>query len=91
MLKLDLVCWLEGILQALYAFFIHSLKKFMEFHKLVELIGTKGNKLLKNVKTRWIFMLSPTKRVFVEYRPLIVKMHAKSSKNDTILKNLNFL
>jgi hypothetical protein len=51
LLELDLVCWLEGILQALYAFFAHGPKKFLEFRKLVELIGTKPNKLLKNVKT----------------------------------------
>ncbi len=33
--KLDLVRQLEGILQALYAFFTHKPKKFMEFQKLV--------------------------------------------------------
>jgi len=27
---LDIVCRLEGILQSLYVFFAHSLKKFME-------------------------------------------------------------
>jgi len=80
--KLHLVCWLEGILQALYVFLVHNLKKNLEFHKLAKLIGTIGNKLFKNVKTYWIFMFSPTKHVFVKYRPLIVKMHAKSSRND---------
>ncbi len=33
--KLDLVHQLEGILQAIYAFFTHNPKKFMEFQKLV--------------------------------------------------------
>jgi hypothetical protein len=41
--KLHLMCWLKGILQALYVFLVHSPKKFLEFHKLVKLIGTKGN------------------------------------------------
>jgi len=91
LLKLHLVCWLEGILQALYVFLVHNLKKFLEFHKLAKLIGTIGNKLFKNVKTYWIFMFSPTKHVFVKYRPLIFKMHAKSYRNDAILKNLDSL
>ncbi len=51
LLELDLVCWLQGILQALYVFFVHSPEKFFEFHKFAKLIGTKGNKLFKNVKT----------------------------------------
>jgi hypothetical protein len=63
----------------------------MEFHKLAKLINRKGNKLFKNVKTRWILMFFPTKRVFVEYRPLNVKMDVESSKSDTILKYLNVL
>lgn len=63
----------------------------MELHKLAKLIDTKGNKLFKNVKTRWILMSFPTKRVFVEYRPLNVKMDVESSKSDTILKYLNVL
>jgi hypothetical protein len=49
--KLDLVHQFESILQALYVFFAHSSKKFLEFKKLVELITTKGNKLFNNMKT----------------------------------------
>jgi hypothetical protein len=35
---------------------------------------TKGLKLLRNVKTRWISILSPTKRVMEKYKSLLVKM-----------------
>ena len=35
---------------------------------------SKGLKILKNIKTRWISMLSPSVRVMNEYRPLLVKM-----------------
>jgi hypothetical protein len=73
---------LEGVLQSLYLFFVHSPNKFLQFQKLAYLINTKGNNLLRNVKTQWISMLSPTKHVYVEYRPLIVKMHFENSKND---------
>jgi hypothetical protein len=31
--------------------------------KLVEVMEIKGNKILHNVKTRWILMLSLTKRI----------------------------
>ncbi len=35
---------------------------------------TKGNKILCNIKIRWVFMLSLAKRVMVEYKTLLVKM-----------------
>jgi hypothetical protein len=35
---------------------------------------TKGLKLLRNVKTRWISMFKPTKWVMVEYKTLLMKM-----------------
>jgi hypothetical protein len=87
--NLDIVCWMEGILQSLHVFFVHSPKKFMEFQNFANLLDTKSNKLLKNVKTHWISMLSPTKRVYAKFCPLIVKMHAESARNDQALKNLN--
>jgi hypothetical protein len=37
--------------------------------------------------SKWIML----KQNFAEYRPLIVKMHVKSSKSDATLKNLNSL
>jgi hypothetical protein len=36
-------------------------------------------------------MLSLAKHMYVEYPPLIVKMHLESSKNKVVLKNLNTL
>ncbi len=56
--KLNLVAQLEALFQAMYAFFFHSLKKYLEFQKLCEVLMEKGNKLFQNVKTRWISMLS---------------------------------
>jgi hypothetical protein len=48
---LELVHRLEVVLQNLYTFFVHKPKKFLEFQELADLINTKGNKLLQNVKT----------------------------------------
>lgn len=50
------------------------LKRHSDFIKLAKLMQTKGNKFLQNVKTRWIFMLSPTKRMMEKYKTLLVKM-----------------
>ncbi len=80
---------LEGILQNIYVFYLHNLKKFVEFQKLANLLNTKDNKILWNVKTHWILMLSPSKIIYYEYWPLIVKMHIESPNNDTANKNLN--
>jgi hypothetical protein len=35
---------------------------------------TKGNKILWNIKTRWIYMISLAKRVLFKYRTLFMKM-----------------
>jgi len=35
---------------------------------------TKDNKMLRNVTTRWISMMSPVMRVLNEYKTVIVKM-----------------
>jgi len=44
----------------------------------------KGNKLLKNIKTKWISMLDPTKEVMVEYCTLVVKMALDYLSNNSI-------
>jgi hypothetical protein len=46
----------------------------LELEKLSELLHLKSRKILNNVKTRWISMLSPLKRVLSEFRVLIMKM-----------------
>jgi hypothetical protein len=40
----------------------------------MEIWESKGNKLLKNIKTQWISMLSPCKRGFAKYKHLVMKM-----------------
>jgi hypothetical protein len=38
------------------------------------MMETKGLKMLKNVKTHWIFLLDPLRRVLEEYMRLLAKM-----------------
>jgi hypothetical protein len=37
------------------------------------MLKTKGNQLFHNLKTTWIYMLSSTKRVLEEHKPLVVR------------------
>jgi hypothetical protein len=72
--SLLLVIYLEHLLQTLHNYFAHSLKTHLEFTKLVEMLETKGNKILWNMKTRWISMLNLAKRLKAKYKTFLVKM-----------------
>jgi hypothetical protein len=76
LLDLEMVSRIEILLAALHMYFSKSPKRHLELQKLVELLETKDRKILQNVKTRWISMLSPLKRVLSEYHTLLVKMYS---------------
>jgi hypothetical protein len=44
----------------------------LEITKLVEFLKKKRLKILRNVKMRWISMLSPTKHILVEYKFVVM-------------------
>lgn len=71
-----LVCDVNNwkLLQICCNFFSHNLKCHHEFFKPLKLMDTKGNKILKNIKTCWISMFSSTKWVFSKYKTLLAKM-----------------
>jgi hypothetical protein len=60
--------------QSLYSYFSSSPKQRLEFTKLVKIMEIGELKILQNVKTCWILILEPLKRVLVEYKTLNVKM-----------------
>jgi hypothetical protein len=66
---------LENLLVALHKYFSKSPKRHLALEKLSELLQTKGGKILRRVKTRWINSLEPMKRVLSEYRILLIKMY----------------
>jgi hypothetical protein len=49
------------------------------------------NKLLCNVKIRWNFVFSPTKRVIVKYMPLVIKMNGDLHAIKAMRSILGFL
>jgi hypothetical protein len=47
---LGIVSSMKDLLQSCHAYFVHSPKKHFEFIKLINMMETKGLKMLKNVK-----------------------------------------
>ncbi len=82
LLVFPLVKHIENLfIQTLQAYFAHYTKRHLEFTKLTKIMEIKGNKILHNVKTRWISMLSLAKRMMVEYKTLLVKMVMDQNTN----------
>jgi hypothetical protein len=66
-----------------YGYFSNSQKCHLEFSKLAKIVETKGFKVLQNVKTRWINMLTPLKWVKKKYKTLIIKMATNNGSMET--------
>lgn len=64
----------EDLLATLYLYFNFSPKLNLEFQKLVACLESKGNRILKNVRTYWKSMLGHAKRVFEKCKPVVMKM-----------------
>lgn len=88
--KMEVVSNVED-LQSMHVYFAYSPKRHIEFTKLASLMEKKGNKLIKQVKTRWISMLKPAKRVFAQYPILLYKMHFDSPSLTVVQNNLECL
>jgi hypothetical protein len=85
---IPLVKPIGSLLQTLHAYFAHSLERHLEFTKLAKIMETKGNKILCNVNTRWISMLSPTNIIIAKYKTLLLKMAKDKCINQRV--KLNF-
>jgi hypothetical protein len=74
--QLDLMESIEALLLHSHSYFAHSPKKVSELRTLAQLMETKGLKLLKNVKTRWISCHLPIRSLLFEWKSLMAKMWA---------------
>lgn len=74
LLHLQMMSKIEGLFSTSYNYFFKYLKRHLEFSKLSEIMKTKWAKILKNVKTCWISMLSPTRCVMSKYMTLLMIM-----------------
>jgi hypothetical protein len=71
---LTFIAKIESFMLNMYGYFNHSPKRHMKFQRLVQTLKTKGNKILKNVKTRWMSMLDLLNMIMAEYRPSLAVM-----------------
>jgi hypothetical protein len=71
---LTFIAKIERYMLNTYGYFNHSPKRHLQFQKLAQTLETKGNKILKNVKTKWMSMLDPLKKIMVVHHPLLVVM-----------------
>jgi hypothetical protein len=55
--NLLMVVKLEKLLQSLYSYFSSSPKQHLEFTKLLEIVKTRGLKILQNVNFFWISLI----------------------------------
>jgi hypothetical protein len=62
-----------------------SSKKHLEFQKLAYIVEIEGLCMLKNVKTHWISLLEPLRRVLAKYKTLVVKMCEDSTMKEPTL------
>jgi hypothetical protein len=74
-----------GIVWVLFSF----IKKILEFRRLFDVLTNKGNNLSKNVKTRWINMISCIKHIMEQYCALIANMHDDVLRNNIGIHNLS--
>jgi hypothetical protein len=81
---LGIISSIENLLQNCHAYFAHSPKRHLKFIKLIDMMETKGFKMFKNVKTRWIFLLDPLRRILLKYKPLLAKMFMDSNNNQVV-------
>lgn len=88
---LAIVSKIEELVGDLHSYFSHSSKRQAEFKVLADFLESAGNKVLRNVKTRWISVKEPCERVMQEYRPLVAKMAADASSIAAAKSNLEKL
>ena len=72
--KLGIFQSIKGLLKKIHANFSHSPRRHFEFVKLVDVMETKGLKLLIHVQTYWMLLLEPLRRLLAQYRVILAKM-----------------
>jgi len=83
MSSLGIVNNIKDLSQSCHVYFAHSLKMHLVFTKLIDLMETKGLKMLKNMKTQWISLLDLLWNFFSKYKPLLTKTFLDNSSNQT--------
>lgn len=69
---------IENLLHTLHNYFARSPERHLEFFLMSKVRQTKGLNIIQNVKTSWLGMLWPLKRVMPKYRTFVHKMHGEA-------------
>lgn len=69
--QLPIIHKIKNLLRMLHKYFAWIPNWHTNLIKLVDVMETKGFKILRDVKTRWLSMISPVKCVMSEYWTLI--------------------
>jgi hypothetical protein len=59
---LDIVRKIKDMFQSLYVYFFHSPKRIQVFIELANIVETRSQHVLRNIKIGWISMLLLTKK-----------------------------
>jgi hypothetical protein len=89
--NLTMLSKLEDLLQFVYAYFLSSFNRHLEFTNLAKIMEIGGFKTFLNVQTQWISMVEPLKHVLVTCKTLIVKISQDNISVAQARLNLNLL
>lgn len=66
-------------------------KRSLEFQKLVQILEIDGNNIMKNIKTMWMSMLDPLKKIMAKYDMLLAMIQSNSNSTQVakVKQNLN--
>lgn len=62
----------------------HLKKHFLKFTKLVKIMETKTNKIVQNVKTKWISVPKNNSKMLAKYQVFLMKMATDKQKNSHV-------
>jgi hypothetical protein len=82
---------IEALFASMYMYCAQSINRHLEHTKLADIMETKGLKILCNVKTWWVSMLTLSKHVLFEYKSLVVNVNENSTRNAPTKTNYELL
>jgi hypothetical protein len=80
---------IEGLFSSMYTYYIQSPKKTWNAPNW--LIESRGLKILKNIQTQWISMLTSFKQLSCEYKSLVMNMSNDLPTNPVTTTNFELL
>ncbi len=89
--NLTFIVRIESFMMNFHGYFNHLPKWSLEFQKLVQIMEINGNNIMKKVKTMWMLMLDPLKKIMEKYCVLLpmIQFDSNSTQVAKVKQNLN--